>query len=134
VRFVDADLRFPRGPAGPHGAVGPAGPPGARGPAGPVGRAPLAVALSVPRLSARRGARLALRYAATDGAAVIVRILRGTRMVKRVNGRARSGANLLRLRAPGKAGRYRLQLTASAADGRTATARAQLIVRAPRRR
>jgi hypothetical protein len=38
------------------------------------------------------------------------------------------------LRAPGKAGRYGLQLTASTTDGRSANARALLVVRGRGRR
>jgi NHL repeat len=146
VRFVDADLRFPRGPAGPQGPAGPAGPAGAQGPAGPagpagaqgpagpVGRAPLAVALSATGLNVKTRARLTLRYAATDGAAVVVRIVRRGRTVKTVRSRARGGTNALRLRAPGKVGGYRLQLPASPTDGRSANSRALLIVRARRGR
>ena len=137
IRFVDADLRFPRGPTGPQGPIGPAGPTGAQGPAGPAGpagRAPLALALSTTRLNVKTGARLTLRYAATDGASVLVRVVRGPRAVKRVRGRAQGGANVIRLRAPAKAGRYQMQLTASTPDGRAASARALLVVRAARRR
>jgi ribosomal protein S11 len=151
VRFVDADLRFPQGPpgptgpagpvgplgpaglqgpAGPRGPAGPAGPRGPAGPAGPAGRAPLALALADSRLSvqARRG--VALRYAATDDASVLVRAVRGRRTLARARGRAQAGANTIRLRAPGQAGRYRLRLQASTADGRAASAGAVLVVRA----
>jgi NHL repeat len=126
VRFVDADLRFPRGaqgPAGPTGAQGPAGP------AGPVGRAPLALALADSRLRVRARRMVTLRYAASEHASVLVRVMRGRRTLSRARDRARHGANSIRLRAPGRAGRYRLRLEARTDDGRTARARAVLIVR-----
>lgn len=83
--FVDADLRFPPGPEGP------------------AGRAPLALALTDTRL--RVGARRAfmLSYAATERAAVLVRVLRGRRTLARVRGWPRGGANSIRLRAPSSA-------------------------------
>ncbi len=135
VRFVDADLRFPRGPAGsrgpvgPPGAQGPGGPAGPSGPAGPVGRAPLALALADTRLSVRARRRVTLRYAATDRARVLVRVVRRGRTLTRARGSARGGANRIRVRAPRRAGRYRLRVTATTADGRSASARARLIVR-----
>jgi hypothetical protein len=143
VRFVDADLRFaqelagpeapagPPGPAGPHGPAGPAGPAGPQGPqgpAGPAGRAPLALALADTRLSVRARQRVTLRYAATDSATVVVRLVRGARTLARARGRARDGANRIRVRAPRRAGRYGLRLQATTADGRGASARALLIV------
>jgi hypothetical protein len=130
VRFVDADLRFPQGPPGVQGPAGPQGPPG---PAGPAARAPLAMALANGRLSGLVRRRVVLRYAATERATVLVRILRGTRTIRRVGGRARAGANTIRFRLPRQAGRYRLRLEARTADGRAASARGVLIVRSPRR-
>ncbi len=62
----------------------------------------------------------------------MVRIMRGRRTVARARGRARGAANRIRIRAPRRAGRYRLRLEASTADGRVASARAVLIVRRPR--
>jgi hypothetical protein len=145
VRFVDADLGIPRGPQdpapqapapqapAPQGAArqGPAlrGP---AGPAGPVGRAPLAIAFADSRLRVRARQMVTLRYAATDRARVVVRIMRGRRTVARARGRARGAANRIRIRAPRRAGRYRLRLEASTADGRVASARAVLIVRRSR--
>ena len=91
VRFVDADLRFPQGPAGPRGPAGPPGAAGPRGPAGPQGpagsagltgtavRAPLAVALAVTRLRVRARRLVRLSYAATERARVFVRVVRGRR-------------------------------------------------------
>jgi NHL repeat len=142
VRFVDADLRSPQGPPGPAGPAGPLGPSGLQGPAGPAGpagprgpagRTPLALALAETRLSVRARRRVALRYAATDGASVLVRLVRGRRTLARARGRARAGANTIRLRAPRRTGRYRLRLQASTADGRRASASAVLVVRAARR-
>jgi hypothetical protein len=139
VRFVDADLRFPRGPQGPLGPAGPAGPAGPQGPAGPEGpagpaaRAPLALALADTRLTVRARRRVTLRYAATDSAGVQLQVMRGRRTLARARGQARSGANRIRVRAPRKAGRYRLQVQARTADGRRASARALLIVRRARR-
>jgi hypothetical protein len=140
VRFVDADLRFPRGPEGPTGLpgpagpAGPAGPQGPTGPQGPAGRAPLALALSDSRLTVRAGRVISLRYAATESAAVLVRIVRGQRTLKRARGSASGGANRIRVRAPKRAGRYRLRLAATTADGRAATAGALMVVRAGRGR
>jgi hypothetical protein len=139
VRFVDADLRFPRGPqgppgpAGPAGSAGPQGPAGPEGPAGPAARAPLALALADTRLTVRARRRVTLRYAATDSADVQLQVMRGRRTLARARGQARSGANRIRVRAPRKAGRYRLQLQARTADGRGASARAVLIVPRARR-
>jgi NHL repeat len=145
VRFVDADLRLPQGPPGPAGPAGPAGPQGpagsqgpagpagSQGPAGPAARAPLALALADTRLSVRARRPVTLRYAATDSAGVQLQVMRGRRTLARARGQARSGANRIRVRAPRKAGRYRLRLAASTADGRGARASAVLVVRATRR-
>jgi hypothetical protein len=133
VRFVDADLRFPRGPqgpAGPQGRAGPQGPAGPSGPRGGRGPARLAAALTDTRLHGRAGRRVTLRYAATERARVLVRVMRGQRTLTRVRARARLGANRIRVRAPGRAGRYPLRLEARTADGRRAGASALLIVRA----
>jgi integrase len=53
------------------------------------------------------------------------------RWLARVRGRARGGANTIRLRAPRRAGGYRFRLAASTADGRGASA--VLVVRRARR-
>jgi len=125
VRFVDTDLRGPR-----TGAPGESGPPGPRGPAGPAGpvRSRLAVALAADRLRARPRQRLRVRYGATADATVELRVLRAGRRVARARGRARSGRNAIRLRLPRKAGRYRLVLTAVAADGQRTGDRARLTI------
>jgi hypothetical protein len=134
VRFVDIDLRgAAAGPVGPAGPTGPAGPSGPSGPAGPGGAdGPavdrLAVALATGRLRARPRQRLKLRYAATTEAAVKVRVLRGKRRVSRAGASARSGRNAIRLRAPRRPGRYRIELTATTEDGQRTTDRARLTV------
>ncbi|WP_051324754.1 NHL repeat-containing protein [Candidatus Solirubrobacter pratensis] len=149
VRFVDADLRGPvsgpTGPAGPAGATGqagatgpvgatgPAGATGAPGPAGATGAAGpafgrLAVALAVDRLRARPRQGLTLRYAATTKATVELRLLRGTRRVARIRGNASNGRNTIRLRAPRRAGRYWLTLTAVSGDGQRTIDRARLTI------
>jgi NHL repeat len=134
VQFVDADLRFPRGPQGPAGQAGPqgpAGPAGAPGPAGPAGAAPLTLALRDTRLRVVARRAITLRYWASEQAAVVVQVTNRRRTLTRTRGQARYGLNGIRLRAPRRAGRYRLRLDATAADGRKASARALLIVRAP---
>jgi hypothetical protein len=60
-------------------------------------------------------------------------LVRGRRTLARARGRARAGANAIRLRAPRRAGHYRLRLQASTADGRRASAGAVLVVRPARR-
>jgi hypothetical protein len=134
VRFVDADLRGPgAGPQGPAGAVGPTGP---AGPAGaPGARAVferLLLAAVADRLSARPGSRVTLCYVATVAARVDLAVLRGTRAVAHVRGRAKPGRNALRVRVPRRAGSYTLALTAQAADQRAGD-RVRLTVRVPRR-
>jgi NHL repeat len=143
VRFVDAGLlgpasgpSGPQGPAGAAGAQGPAGAAGAQGPAGPTGpvgpagRASdrLALALATDRLRARPRQRLALHYAATTAATIELRVLSGRRRLARVRASAHTGRNTIRLRVPGRARRYSLQLIATSGDGQTATDRASLTV------
>jgi hypothetical protein len=159
VRFVDADLRGPAsgprgpaGPAGPQGLPGPAGPQGppgapgrqgssgragATGPQGPAG-APgpatdrLALALATDRVRARPRQRITLRYATTTAAAIEPRVFSGRRPGARVRADARAGRNTIRVRAPRRARRYRVELIASTGDGQIATDRARLIVTANR--
>jgi hypothetical protein len=133
VRFVDSDLRFLGGPTGPPGPQGPAGPAGPAGPQGPAGRAPLALALADTRLSVRVRRLVTVRYAATERASALVRVMRGGRTLARARAPASRGANRIRVRAPMRAGRYRLRLEIRTADGRSAGARAVLIVRRARR-
>ena len=46
---------------------------------------------------------------------------------------ARAGRNTIRLRAPSRARRYRVQVIATSRDGQTATDRVRLTVTSPRR-
>jgi hypothetical protein len=62
------------------------------------------------RLRARSHAVVRLRYAATVAASVTVTIRRGSRTVSTSATDAVAGRNQLRLRAPRKAGRYRVTL------------------------
>ena len=117
----------PQALPGPAGAQGPAGPQGQPGSA-----VPLVVSILDARLRARPGARVTLRYLATDSAAVEVAVRRGRRTVARISGRAKPGTNRLTLRAPRARARYTLSLTATAGGG-TATDRVRLAVRRPRR-
>ena len=148
VRFVDADLRGPgSGPAGPAGPQGPAGPPAPQGPAGPAGaigpQGPagppgpaldrLALALATDRVRAHPRQRVTLRYATTTAATIELRVLTGRRRVARVRATADAGRNTIRLRAPGRARRYRVHAIATTADGQTATDRARLTVTRNRR-
>jgi hypothetical protein len=74
---------------------------GRRARQGAAGRAPLALTDTRLRVRARRA--FMLSYAATERAAVLVRVLRGRRTLARVRGRARGGANSIRHRAPSSA-------------------------------
>jgi Collagen triple helix repeat (20 copies)/NHL repeat len=145
VRYVDTDLRDPRGPGGPQGPPGPdgpqgpsgdpgpagppgeAGPPGLQGPPGPPA-ARLAVRLASARVSGRARRRLALRYLLTTRARLEVRVMRGRRVVTAWSAGARPGRRVLRLRAPARGGRYRLLVVARAGDQRSSDS-ATLIVR-----
>ena len=127
-----AGSRGAAGPTGPAGTDGGGGPPGPAGAAGAAGAARLVLALPLGRLRATARRPVALPYAASVAAAVELRVLRGRRLVERARGRARSGANVLRVRAPRQPGRYTLALVATGADGRTASGRATLVVRARR--
>ncbi|HEY1276500.1 MAG TPA: hypothetical protein VGF25_16435 [Thermoleophilaceae bacterium] len=81
------------------------------------------------RLSSKPRRRLVLRYAATASATVQLDVLKGRHRVARVKGRARAGANTIRLRVPRKAGRYTLRLTLTTADGQHTVQKARLTVR-----
>jgi Collagen triple helix repeat (20 copies)/NHL repeat len=145
VRYVDTDLRDPRGPRGPQGPTGPDGPPGPSGdpgPAGPPGEAGppglqgppgppaarLAVRLASARVSGRARRRVALRYLLTTRARLEVSVMRGRRVVTAWSAGARPGRRVLRLRAPARGGRYRLLVVARAGDQRSSDS-ATLIVR-----
>jgi len=123
------------GASGPAGAPGPAGPPGATGPAGPQGPPTfrLVAALVAPKVKARRGKAVAVRYVSTLEARATLDVLKGGRRVAEVTQRAAVGTN--RIRWNGKAGRraaargtYTLALTLRSADGQTATARGKAVI------
>ena len=123
------------GPAGPQGPAGPAGSQGPAGPAGPPGPAfdRLALAIATDRLRARPRQRVRLRYATSTAATIELRVLSGNRRVARLIANARAGRNTIRLRAPSRARRYRVQVIATSRDGQTATDRVRLTVTSPRR-
>jgi Tol biopolymer transport system component len=130
---VVAQAKENSGPAGAGGPAGPAGSPGAPGAA-----ARLFVALAQVRLTVRSGRAATVRYVATAGGAVSVRLTRSGRTVTTIARSARAGRNSLKLparvRRPGgrrlalAAGRYRLRLTLRDASGRTAADSARLVV------
>jgi hypothetical protein len=121
------------GPQGPAGATGPQGPAGATGPQGPAGRdgaaAPLALVLSARRLSAAAGRRSQVAFGATAAGRVELTVLRGKRRV--ATARAvlrRAGSGAVKLKGLPR-GSYRLRLMLRAADGRSTTVAAALVVR-----
>jgi hypothetical protein len=137
IRFVDTDLRGsasgPQGPAGPTGTAGPQGPRGVStvpNPPRPPAASPvrLAFALATARVHAHPRRRITLRYAATTTATIDLAVLRGRRHVADVHATGHAGRNLIRLRAPARPGRYRLQVLATTSDGQRATDRARLTV------
>jgi hypothetical protein len=137
IRFVDADLRGPAsGPQGPQGQQGPRGTSTVQKPPRQPAASPvrLAFALATARLHARPRQRITLRYAATTTATIDLAVLRGRRHVAGVHATAHAGRNLIRLRAPARPGRYRLQVLATTSDGQRATDRARLTVIASRHR
>jgi hypothetical protein len=103
VRLVDADLR---GPA--RSGVRPAR---ARTRHRPPARPP--------------AQRVRLRYATTTAATIELRVLSGSRRVALELANTHAGRNTIRLRAPGRARRYRVQLIGTTRDGQTATDRAR---------
>jgi len=119
-----------RGSGGPDGTTGGGGPGGGAGPAGTAGPPAARLVLALPAVRFTAGPRrpVTLRYAASAVATVEVRVLRGRRTVARARGRARPGSNAVRLRAPRRAGPYRIALVATSADGQRATASARLRV------
>ncbi len=151
IRWIDTDLRAPgtggtgpQGTDGPQGPAGTSGPNGPQGPTGPTGMAgetfsQLVVVLAANRVRARPRARLRLNYAATIAASVeasLTRVKRGKarrRPLQSTSQDAEAGRNTLRLRAPRKPGRYRLSVTATSADGQTATDAALVSVKGGRR-
>jgi hypothetical protein len=122
VRLVDADLGAPT-PAQPITPTTPA-PTGAQPAPRQAGHS--ALSLRIGSLH-RTGRTVTLRYKLSAPAKITVK-LSGIKAIKRS---ARAGDNTLRFKLPKrlKAGRRTLVLTARAADGKTATAKARLTVK-----
>ncbi|MBK8293864.1 MAG: DUF11 domain-containing protein [Solirubrobacterales bacterium] len=110
--------------AGPTGPTGD----GQTGPTGPVGPSRLGVALSSTKFTGKRKKKLTLRYAATESAKVSVRLLKGKKTKAKASGKARQGANTLKVKLPKKPGKYKIELKATAGSV-TAKAQAKLVVR-----
>lgn len=113
-----------QGSAGPAGPAGPQGAPASK----------LIVALSQSKLSAVRGRRVPVPYVSTIGARVTLEIRRGSKLLVRVSSRAKGGRNRISWngrvkRAKAAAGRYKLRLAATAADGQKASDRGTLTLR-----
>jgi hypothetical protein len=117
------------GPAGPSGPAGPAGP------AGPQGAPAYKLLVAIPStgLKAKSGKAVKLGYLATTDAATVLEIRKGSKLIKTVQGRAKTGKNTIswngkigKKRAP--AGRYKLTLKATSTDGQTASGSASLTV------
>jgi Tol biopolymer transport system component len=126
------------GGTGARGPTGAAGPPGAPGPGGPATAIDLGqfAHLTKTRLRGVAGKPLTVRYFAAGPGTVRLRVKRGGKVVATVRGRARSGANSLKIRR-GKlkrAGRYSLAFVATASDGRRAVDSARLTIAKMRRR
>ena len=101
------------------------------GPAGPAFR--LVAALVMPKVKAKRGRTVTVRYVTTVAAGATLDVLKGRKRVAEVTQQAAVGTN--RIRWNGKAGRkaaargtYTLALTLRSADGQTATARGKAVV------
>ncbi len=117
---------------GPRGPLGPAG---ASGPQGPAGEAAVKLMLALParRITARAGKRVALRYAATAAARTRLVVRRGHKRVATVRAKAKAGRNTIawsgkirRGRKAAAAGRYKLALRVTGADGQRDSATAAL--------
>lgn len=90
------------------------------------------VVLVADRTTARRGARVTLRYVATTGGRLTLQICRGTKVLQTTRATGRAGRRSFRVRlSRGKLprGRYTLRLTLRTSDGRTDTDTARLTVR-----
>jgi len=103
--------------------VGPQGPPAFR----------LVAALVTPKVKAKRGRTVTVRYVTTVAAGATLDVLKGRKRVAEVTQQAAVGTN--RIRWNGKAGRraaargtYTLALTLRSADGQTATARGKAVI------
>jgi hypothetical protein len=90
-------------------------------------RPPLALHLTTRSIRVRSGAPIRIRYRLGAPARVRVRVLRGRKLVTSAAASGRTGANVLVLRKRLRAGRYRLELTATA-PGATDRASGRLTV------
>jgi DNA-binding beta-propeller fold protein YncE len=127
---------------GPTGSTGPPGPEGSQGPAGPTGpQGPpafkLVVATFDANLKAARGRKVRLRYVSTLDADVTLDVMRRSKRVAEVRGRAQAGKNTIvwngkRGRKPARIGLYRLRLTATNGN-QTASDTATVTLTAARR-
>ena len=117
------------GPTGPS-VTGPSGPSvtGPSGPSGPVGPSRLAVALTSKKLTGKAKKNLKLAYAATESATVTAKVLKGKKVQTKATGKAKQGANTLKIKLPKKPGSYKLELSAKA-GAVTAKAVAKLTVK-----
>jgi hypothetical protein len=126
----------PAPPAGPAGADGVAGAPGVAGVAGPAGEPALTLLLatSSSRRSVRAGSPVTVRFAATVAASSTLTISRAGKTLRTLRFASRAGSNAVRWngrigKARSPAGAYRLVLTATGADGQTATRTIALTVK-----
>jgi hypothetical protein len=120
-------------PTTTHSNVGPQGPAGANGPQGPAGEAATKLMLGLPasRVTARAGKRVALRYVATASARATLEVRRGSKRVATVRAKAKAGRNTIAWsgkirRKAAAAGRYKLLLRVTGADGQTDSTTAAL--------
>ena len=112
-----------------RGVAAPFGPPGPPGPPGPAAFKLIVVPVSA-NLRARAGKRVTFAYVSTLAARVRLVVLKRSKRVASVTGRARTGRNKLRWngkvgRKAARAGRYTLRLTAVSGD-QTARATAKV--------
>ena len=82
-------------------------------------------------MTARAGARVALRYVATAAARTTLEVRRGSKRVATVRANAKAGRNTIAWsgkirRKAAAAGRYKLTLRATGADGQTDSTTAAL--------
>jgi calcineurin-like phosphoesterase family protein/Big-like domain-containing protein len=112
-------------------AGGAASPGAGTGSAAPAPQGPaLRARLLAHRVSTRARTRLAIRFSSTGAAPAAVALFRGSHRLERVSGRAWPGRNAFTLRAPLRAGSYRLVLTVRPGAGAAAVDRGVLRVRA----
>jgi hypothetical protein len=96
----------------------------------------LLVTASAPRVVAKAGSRVSLRYLSTAAAATTLRVSRAGKRVATIHATARSGANRISWRSRiarkvARAGVYRLTLRVIGTDGQTATTTARLKLTRP---